>query len=208
LDRAEARIDVARIREADGLLDAVSGQLGDDPSHQWARLGQLRARALHLEGQGAAALDPAAAALRRAQDEHLEPRCGAALRIALAQALLVSGQARAARPLRVQALGQYETAQVGLSPRVADALVGLGRADPALGHAASALDPLKRAHEFWQQFDSNNLWAAEAAYWYGRALQAAGQEDAGQNLVSQARLLRSPFAVHQQLAGAAGVSVN
>jgi len=162
----------------------------------------LRTRALRLGGQGSAAIDPASAALRRAQDENLGPRTGAALRVALAQALLDIGQAQAARPLLVEALARYQAAQVGLSPRVADALVGLGRADLELGNPNAALASLKQTHEFWLRFDPGSLWAAEATAWYGRALLAAGQGDQGRALVEQARsrLLRSPFPPHRQLA--------
>jgi len=202
LDRAEALTDLARIDEATALMDAVSSQLGADPSHQWARVAELRTRALRLGGQGSAAIDPASAALRRAQDENLGPRTGAALRVALAQALLDTGQAQAARPLLVEALARYQAAQVGLSPRVADALVGLGRADLELGNPNAALASLKQTHEFWLRFDPGSLWAAEATAWYGRALLAAGQGDQGRALVEQARsrLLRSPFPPHRQLA--------
>ena len=203
LDRAEALIYLARIDEGAGLVEATSRQLNDDPNHQWARMARLRAQALHLAGQGSTAVDPASAALRRAQDERLGPGSGAALRVALAQALLDAGQAKSARPLLVEALALYDTAQVSLSPRVADALVGLGRADLALGDAASAVGSLKRAHEFWQRFDSENLWAAEAASCYGRALMAAGSSDAARELIERARprLARSPFAFHRRLIG-------
>ncbi|HEV3018257.1 MAG TPA: protein kinase [Burkholderiaceae bacterium] len=205
LDRAQALIYLARIDEARALIDTVSmqpgqGAAGADPTHQFARVAQLRALALRLNGQGRQAVDVAGAALRQAP-EGLGPRTAAGLRVALAQALLDTGQAQAARPLLVEALAQYQTAQVDLSPRLADALVSLGRADLDLARPESALASLKRAHDFWRQFDPNNLWAAESAYWYGRALVAAGQLDPGRGLIApaRARLLRSPFAVHRQL---------
>jgi hypothetical protein len=60
---------------------------------------------------------------------------------------------------------------------------------------------LSALFDFWRQFDQNSLWAAESAYWYGRALVAAGQLDPGRGLIApaRARLLRSPFAAHRQL---------
>jgi tetratricopeptide (TPR) repeat protein len=207
LDRAEALIYLARTDEASTLVDAVSAQLADDPTHQWPRVALLRTQALRLAGLGQVAVEPATAALRRAQDGQAGPRNGAALRVVLAQALLDTEQAHAAHPLLLEALAQYETAQGGLSPRVADALVALGRADLALGNPDSALASLKRAHEFWLRFDPGNLWAAEAAIWYGRARVAAGQVEQGLALIEQARprLQRSPFTLHRQLAVAYGV---
>jgi serine/threonine protein kinase len=209
LDRAQALIYLGRIDEARTLIDAVSKQRGEDaagadPNHQVARAAQLRALALRLDGQGRQAADLAGAALRQAPQGQSGPRTGAGLRVALAQALLDTGQAQAARPLLVEALDQYQAAQVVLSPLVADALVGLGRADLDLASPQSALAPLKRAHEFWRQFDPDNLWAADTAYWYGRALLAAGEPDAGRGLIApaRARLLRSPFVMHRQLATA------
>jgi serine/threonine protein kinase len=204
LDRIEALIYLARGEEAASPLNAIAGQLGEDPLHHWSRVAQLQALRLRLIGQATAAAAAASAALQRARDDFPGPRSSAALKVVQGRALLDTGRAAAARPLLSEALSQYEAAQVSLSPRVADALVGLGQADLALGDAPAALATLKRAHEFWQKFDSNNLWAAEAEYWYGHALLAGGQVDLGRSLIARARarLMRSPFAMHRQLATA------
>jgi tetratricopeptide (TPR) repeat protein len=204
LDRAEALIYLGHGDEATALVDAVATSLREDPTHQWSRVAQLRSQLLRLGGQGIAAADLGRTALRRAQDEQLNARSGAALRVALAQSLLDTGQARAARPLLAEAVVLYQIAQVGPSPRVADALVSLGRVDLDLARPESALTSLQRAHDFWREFDPDNPWAAESAYWYGRALLAAGQPDPGSRLIAQARprLLQSPFAMHRKLATA------
>ncbi len=213
LDRAETLIYLRRLDEAAGLMDGVVRQLeqpgSDDPTQQWARVAQLRSMALRFRSQPQAAIELASAALRRANNGPLGPRSGAALRVALAQAQLDAGENQAARSVLEQALAQYQTAQVGPSPRLTDALVGLGRAELALGSPASALAAFKQAHDYWQQFDAHSLWAAEAQFWYGRALVASGQSAGGRRLIEQARsrLARSPLAEHRRLAADTGAAL-
>ncbi len=209
LDRAEALGYLARTREASLLLESVAGELekagpNGDATKQWSRVAQLRSLLLRLDGRAPAAAEVAAASLRRSAQEALDDRSRAQLDVALGLATLDTGRALEARPLLEDGLQAYEAAQVSLSPRVADALLGLGRADLALGKVEAALASLKRAHEFWQQFDAQNLWSAEAALWYGRALLASGQAGSGRALVvlARPRLAGSPFAALRQEAAA------
>ena len=78
----------------------------------------------------------------------------------------------------------------------------LGRALLANGRAADALEPLRESHDFWLGHDPGSVWAAEADFWFGRALAANGEARRGQRMVSQAQrtLAASPFKSHRELA--------
>ena len=56
--------------------------------------------------------------------------------------------------------------------------------------------------DFWLGHDPGSVWAAEADYWFGRALAANGEARRGQRMVSQAQrtLATSPFKSHRELA--------
>lgn len=86
-------------------------------------------------------------------------------------------------------------------PRRADVLLGLGRAHLAAGANARALDRLRAADEFWQQFDPTNRWAGEASAWYARGLHAAGDRQRAREVSARARaiLSESPLAVDIKL---------
>jgi serine/threonine-protein kinase len=68
---------------------------------------------------------------------------------------------------------QRKLSQTG--PRRADVWLGLGRAHLARGSTKPALEFLRQADEFWQQFDATNRFAAEAAAWHSRGLAAAAK---------------------------------
>lgn len=86
-------------------------------------------------------------------------------------------------------------------PRRADVLLGLGRAHLAAGSSGRALEQLREADEFWQQFDATNRWAGEASAWYARGLQAAGQRQRAREVSARARTIlnKSPLAVDSKL---------
>ena len=90
-------------------------------------------------------------------------------------------------------------------PDLSDLYVTHGRALLALHRPAEALESLRKAHEFWQDFNAQSNWAAEAAHWYGQALIANDDVKRGQQWVRQMqpRLAKSPLPLHRALATAA-----
>jgi serine/threonine-protein kinase len=89
-------------------------------------------------------------------------------------------------------------------PTEADAFVVHGRALHAVGRAQEAVASLAVAHRFWSSFDPATAWAAEASYWYGRALMTSGETARGQELVraSVPVLAKSPMPSHRASAAA------
>jgi tetratricopeptide (TPR) repeat protein len=100
---------------------------------------------------------------------------------------------------------RYATLQGRVSPNRADALIGSGRARLQLGRAAEAVVLFEQADAFWRDFDPDNRWAGEAAYWHARGLTAVGRSgEARMHYTRAARLLaRSAFPGDAQLARAA-----
>ena len=92
-----------------------------------------------------------------------------------------------------------------IDPDLSDLYVTLGRAMLQLDRPAEALESLRKAHEFWQEFNAQSHWAAEAAHWYGQALIANGDAKLGQQWVRQMqpRLAKSPLPLHRALATSA-----
>jgi eukaryotic-like serine/threonine-protein kinase len=72
-------------------------------------------------------------------------------------------------------------------PDDADVLVGLGRVRLARGESAEALPLLEEADAFWREFDSENRWAGESAFWLGRAYAALGRREESDRTLSRAR---------------------
>jgi tetratricopeptide (TPR) repeat protein len=87
------------------------------------------------------------------------------------------GEAKQALALFEEARNVAGTGAQTLTPTRADALVGTGRAQLALGDAQRALEPLHDADAFWRTFDPDNRWAGEAALWLGRCLLTLGRTD-------------------------------
>ena len=81
------------------------------------------------------------------------------------------------------------------TPESADALVGLGRARLARREPAAALSALQEANAFWQDFDPENRWAGEAAFWLGRCYSALGRPNEAKQVNARAAkiLARSPL---------------
>jgi cytochrome c-type biogenesis protein CcmH/NrfG len=91
--------------------------------------------------------------------------------------------------------------QLQTDPDQSDLYVTHGHALLELNRPAEALESLRKAHEFWQDFNAQSHWAAESAYWYGRALIATGDAKLGQHWVRQMqpRLAKSPLPLHRAL---------
>jgi tetratricopeptide (TPR) repeat protein len=95
----------------------------------------------------------------------------------------------------------FEKLRMRMNPARAEALTGLGRAYLGQGQSARALASLEEADRFWRDFDPDNRWAGEAAFWLGRGYAALGRPaDARQ---AQARagavLARSPLPADSRL---------
>jgi tetratricopeptide (TPR) repeat protein len=87
-------------------------------------------------------------------------------------------------------------------PFVADLHIARGRALLMLGRATEARDSLRKADEFWRDFDPDSPWSAEAAYWHGQSLVATGEIARGKNMIGEMRprLAASPLPLHRALA--------
>ena len=74
-----------------------------------------------------------------------------------------------------EALGLLQRLQTDASPMLAEAWLGKGRALLALSRAAEARVPMAQADAFWREFDANNRWGGEAAFWLARVDEALGR---------------------------------
>jgi len=88
-----------------------------------------------------------------------------------------------------------------IGPRRAEVWLGLGRAHLTLGSNQLALEFLRQADEFWQEFDATNRWAGEAAAWHSRALAATGQRQRAREIGARALLVlrKSPLTIDARL---------
>jgi serine/threonine protein kinase len=95
-----------------------------------------------------------------------------------------------------------EHAPTPFTPDGADSFIVRGRALLELGRPREAVESLAIADAFWRGFDPATPWAAEAAYWYGRALTAAGETKRGEAMTQAALplLAKSQMPSHRALA--------
>jgi tetratricopeptide (TPR) repeat protein len=95
-----------------------------------------------------------------------------------------------------------EHAPTPFTPDGADSFIVRGRTLLALDRAREAVEPLAIADAFWRGFDPATPWAAEAAYWYGRALTAAGETKRGEAMTQATLplLAKSQMPSHRALA--------
>ena len=95
-----------------------------------------------------------------------------------------------------------------LVPFVSDLQVARGRALMILNRPEEARDALKMADAFWRDFDPDNPWAAEAAYWFGRSLLLTGEAARGKRMIAESkpRLAASPIPLHRALVAPSGQS--
>ncbi len=122
--------------------------------------------------------------------------------------LLETGAAAEAMRHLDEARERYARLQGRVSPNHADALIGSGRARLQLGRAAEAVGFLEQADAFWRDFDPDNRWAGEAAFWLARCYAALGRAaDANQAYARATRILeRSQLPGDDRLARSARVS--
>ena len=123
----------------------------------------------------------------------------------LAATRLALGDAADAYTLADRAIKIALRPRLQTDPDLSDLYVTQGRALLQLNRPAEALESLHKAHEFWQDFNAQSNWAAEAAYWYGQALIANGDAIRGQQWVRQMqpRLAKSSLPLHRALATSA-----
>ena len=88
----------------------------------------------------------------------------------MGRAALDAGRVDAAIESLTQAISILREEEAIPTPQQADAWVALGRAQLRKGQVDEALRGLAMASEFWQQFDPNNAFSGEAAYWHATAL--------------------------------------
>jgi tetratricopeptide (TPR) repeat protein len=136
------------------------------------------------------------------------PSARAAFKLGLADTLRDIGYVHLARDRTVDALREFDAARTRyrglqgmLAPGHADALVGSGRARLLLDQTSEALPLLEQADAFWRDFDPENRWAGEAAFWLGRCYAALGRTgEAKQAYARAARILAgSQFSSDQEL---------
>src|SRR5262249_15457590 len=86
-------------------------------------------------------------------------------------------------------------------PSEADAHLLRGKALLKLGKSNEGHAAIQVAHDFWQDFEPNSPWAAEAAFWYGQSLVAIGEAARGRRLMRevQPRLAGSFMPLHREL---------
>jgi serine/threonine-protein kinase len=90
-----------------------------------------------------------------------------------------------------------------MHPARVEVLVGLGRVRLRQGRPDEALPLLQEADAFWRDFDPENRWSGEAAWWLGRCYAALGRSADARPVLRRARsiLARSPIPGDARLAG-------
>jgi len=171
-DYAIALVELGRLREADDLLRAVDAEGSamrpqERPLRAMARLHLLRGEP-----------DKAQSLLEHALEQaKLDPR-----RFFLADILIDMGRAqlelgahdRSIATLQ-EAIQELERTKIRSTPGHATTWMLLGRTRLVSDQAKDALIPLERADGFWRDFDPDNRWAGEAAFWLARCLDALGR---------------------------------
>ena len=77
-----------------------------------------------------------------------------------------------------------------------------GRALLAVGRAAEAIEPLRKAYGYWLAHEPKSEWAAEAEYWFAQAYLANGDVKRSRWMAAEAQrtLAESSFKPHRTLA--------
>jgi len=106
------------------------------------------------------------------------------------------GDAAAAQALFLRAKALLDDVQgQRTTPARADLFVGMARVQMLGGNHKEALPLLEKAADFWRDFDPENRWAGEAAFWLGRCYLALGRNADARSALSRAEkiLVRSPL---------------
>src|SRR5439155_26956919 len=105
----------------------------------------------------------------------------------LALAKLLLGAPTEPAGLADEAIALRSRFRSAVLPIDADTLVVRGRALLALDRAFEARAAFEKADTFWRDFDPDNPWAAEAAWWLGKAMVATGDAERGEQLIAAMR---------------------
>ncbi len=160
----------------------------------WARV---------LVGDSAAALrdlEPAIPDLMKGGA--LDARDLATARLYAGIASLDLGNVDRAREYFERVLDAHPTLYSVVTPQRAELWVAMARLRLQSGDVAGARTFAEQADTFWVERDAQNPWAGEAGYWLGRALEAAGKDDAARATLRRASraLQTSALPVHVALA--------
>jgi serine/threonine protein kinase len=155
-----------------------------------------------LAGRAAEALPRLAEAARRIEGGSRRRRAALpAARTALARALLELQRVDEAAAQLQLVRGLLDESRALPTPVDAEAHTATARVYLARAQPRAAIEHAARADAFWRQFDPGSRWAAEAAYWHGRCLAAAGNADGARKAYARARtaLAASPFPADRAL---------
>jgi serine/threonine protein kinase len=198
--RALALAYVGRADESQAAFEPVLQQYRttySDPVYIPSRALGAAGAALRLGGDFAAART----VLEEALKSQPEGRSRIPLLIELGLTQLELDQPARAASLLEEARGLQSMGPQRPTPARTDVLVGLGRVRMALGKPQEALALLQQADVFWQDFDADNRWAGEAAFWLSRCQAALGREREGAATLARAAqiLSQSPLASDAKL---------
>lgn len=199
---ALARAQLGQFAAALPELRAIVGEFGakkfPTPSRPRVALGEAE----RLAGNFRVALDQQLAGLATVVPGPNAGREEMALHSEIGLDYVELGKPAEAREHLERALALFAQHQVHVTPLRADVLVGLGRAQLALGERDAALDNLEQADRFWREFDPKSRWGGKAALWIGRAQAEAGRRAEAQESFRRAAelLASSPLRSDHELA--------
>jgi tetratricopeptide (TPR) repeat protein len=107
-----------------------------------------------------------------------------------------------------ESLALFSSLQPHVCPARVDVQLGLGRLKMERGRPREALALFQAADAFWQDFDPENRWAGESAFWLGRCYQALGRRSDARRARARADKIRSlsPLAIEPPPASTSNAS--
>lgn len=175
-----ADLDAARLirslalANAGRLIQARQTLAGVDPARKTLRPGSMLdpnhidGILLRLEGYPKRALARQQTAMSKMSDANEGYRNQMHVLTEIGLVYLDLGEAALAETHFGEALALFGDRQLVVTPRYADALVGLARVRLSDGRFAEALPLLQSAHAFWQLHDPDQPWALDASSWLAR----------------------------------------
>ncbi len=114
-------------------------------------------------------------------------------RVSIEIGLNMLGQNQAIEAVQTleRAVDLLRASQLQMSPPLADALVGLGRARLESNEPSVALPTLSEADAYWRDFDPGNRMAGEAALWLGRCYATLGRTNEADEALRRAEKVLS-----------------